>query len=627
MLTPDQKTLQRARAANTRRISLAAALMSRSAYSLKTMAQWLAVPEPQPTRKSELAAAVERRLASTSLRRYWDDLDEIGQMAIREVLYGDGRGIDWHRFGAKYGVLPASVMRGQKVSSYPLGCFLHGTRGPEGRNEIVIPAELAQRLLEFVPPPPGVEIGVVQEVPPVIARERSYYDREGTEHEETVQCDVRQRAMETVAFQELAAMLRLTDLGRISVSAATGRATPATLRHITDELDGGDFYETSEPIDDRHEIGPIRAFAWPLLLQASTLATLQDSRLVLTKAGRAAIGAPPARTLSRIWRNWVKTSLLDEFNRIDLIEGQTSESGRNAMVAAPQRRPVIARALSECPVGSWIEFDEFSRYMKASGMNFSITRDPATLYIFDSYYGSLGQGGYSEWNILQERYLRCLLFEYAATLGMIDVAYTHPVGACSDYLNMWAGEGLKFLSRYDGLDFFRLTPLGAYCLGVAETCEPAFSPTCTPVTVLPDLRVRTGSGVSSEERLLLETFADAESDDVWRLSRDKTLTAIERGHRMEELRSFLAARNRQPLSEAIDRFLREVDFGAQALRPIGTALLIECVNETVAAQLVEDARTSTLCMRTGRNHLVVRDSSAAAFRAAVREMGFRMPCS
>jgi hypothetical protein len=31
-----------------------------------------------------------------------------------------------------------------------------------------------------------------------------------------------------------------------------------------------------------------------------------------------------------------------------------------------------------------------------------------------------GSGG---WNILQERYLLALLFEYAATLGLIDIAY------------------------------------------------------------------------------------------------------------------------------------------------------------------------------------------------------------
>ena len=35
------------------------------------------------------------------------------------------------------------------------------------------------------------------------------------------------------------------------------------------------------------------------------------------------------------------------------------------------------------------------------------------------------------------RYLLCLLLEYAATLGLIDVAYTDPDEARPDFRHMW----------------------------------------------------------------------------------------------------------------------------------------------------------------------------------------------
>ena len=625
MLTTGNEIVQRDRAAKTRRITLTATLMSLFARELREMVRWMAVPKPHPTRKDEMAAIVKGRLTPPTIREYWDDLNAIEKMAVREVLYGDGLGIDWDQFLAKHGALPAAVVRSKKSSPYPLRCLLYQPKTLDGREDIIIPAELAQHLLEFVPPPPEPEIEVIDELPPQITRERYHYGPEGRTLK-VLQCSFFQRDMERVACLELSTMLHLVDLGRLSVSATTRRPSSATLQHVMDGLHGGDFFEVSEPKSDpEQDVGPMRAFAWPWLLQVGKLATLRGSKLALTKAGHAAIGAPPAKTLRRLWQYWVKNTMLDEFSRIDVIKGQTRGKGRRSLVSSARRRPIIESALAQCPVGSWVEFAEFSRFMQASGMTFEVSRDPWRLYIADPHYGSLGHHGYHGWEILQERYVLCLLFEYAATLGLIDVAYTHPAGARDDFRHMWGADELEFLSLYDGLEYFRLTPLGAYCLGVTEDYQPTFSTPRTPVTVLPSGLVRARTELTAEERHMLETFADAESDGVWRLAREKILLAIEGGHRVEDLRDFLAARDEQPLPELVEGFLQSVQHSAHALKPMGMAMLIECVDETVALRLVEDKRTSKLCMRSGKKHIVVPNKAAAAFRKAVRELGYGMP--
>ena len=38
----------------------------------------------------------------------------------------------------------------------------------------------------------------------------------------------------------------------------------------------------------------------------------------------------------------------------------------------------------------------------------------------------MGYCGYGEWEVLQDRYLLCVFMEYAATLGLIDIAYMAP---------------------------------------------------------------------------------------------------------------------------------------------------------------------------------------------------------
>ena len=250
---------------------------------------------------------------------------------------------------------------------------------------------------------------------------------------------------------------------------------------------------------------------------------------------------------------------------------------------------------------------------------------PWLLYITDAHYGSLGYADGHDWDILEGRYLLCLLFEYVATLGMIDVAFTDPDGARTDFANLWGTDEMAWLSRYDGLQTFRLNPLGAYCLGLAAEYEPSTPPRRASLTVFPDRRLCADAQLSPDERLVLQTWANAESDDVWRLDRDKILAAVESGHDADDLRRFLAARDDQPLPETVEGFLRNAERGARALRTQGMALLIECADADIAARLATDARTAKLCLRAGERHLVVRTTSEAAFRKAMRTLGYGMP--
>ena len=617
-----------ARNANPRGLTLSAALLSLTADTLRAMMARLSTPKPRPTRKADMIEAIERRLAGESLPRIWDGLDEIQKFAVSEVLYGMEGGFNPNQFKAKYGAMPEGLSpldsRGSR-DHVSLRLFLYsGDRYAD--SPMVIPAGLAERLLAFVPPPPETTLVAEDELPESVEQHQCGHVPEG-EKPTHDRVELIRRDMERAAPQDLLSVLGLIDRGRIAVSATTRRASSAAVQRIAEVLDGGDFFDPSEKKKESWEqvIGPIKAFAWPWLVQAAKLAEPRGSKLALTKAGHIALGKPPAETLRRLWEQWTKNTLHDEFSRIDDIKGQHRGKGRRAMTAASNRRPVIAEALAQCPVGRWVRFDDFSRFMQASSFDFSVTRDPWRLYITDAHYGSLGYADCHDWPILQGRYLLCLLLEYAATLGLIDVAYTDPDEARPDFRHMWGTDDLTYLSRYDGLQYFRLNPLGAYCLSVAETYEPGAPPALAALTVFPDLRLHAHADLSPDEKLLLNTYAEAESDDIWRLDRDKTLAAIEGGHAADELREYLAVRDDQPLPETVEGFLRNAERRARALKARGMALLIECADVEVAARLATDERTAKLCLRAGERHLVVRTKSEGAFRKAVRELGYGMP--
>ena len=83
------------------------------------------------------------------------------------------------------------------------------------------------------------------------------------------------------------------------------------------------------------------------------------------------------------------------------------EQGKRLTVDIPvtvreTERPAIVAALCECPPHAWITLDEFSRFMRAAGHAFEVSRDLWSLYIADAQYGSLGYSGSGEWHIVKD---------------------------------------------------------------------------------------------------------------------------------------------------------------------------------------------------------------------------------
>ena len=605
--------------------NLAEALDLYSAEDIQRIGKWLAVPTPRPTRKAQMIAFIESQLTGSSLEKLWNGLDQIEQLAVREAVHGDFHRVFKDQFQAKYGKFPegCDVYTGKNLRM-PIRLFLY-IRGYVGDGVLTVPEDLASRLHELAKPPNVPEIQSVEELPDAVNRPGKHYSSH--EHKQTFVSEALTRLdMDRVAAQELKTVLQLIDLGRVSVSAKTRLPSAKTRLQINELLVDGDFYDLNEVVEDwQEQVGSIRAFAWPLLVQAGKLAELRGTKLALTKKGYNALAEPATETLRELWNRWVNTTIFDEFSRIDNIKGQTRGRGKRSLTAPPPRREIIIEALSRCPAERWISFDDFSKFMRASGLYFNVTENEWSLYIGEPEYGSLGYDGSGGWHIVQARYLLCLLFEYAATLGLIDVAYTHPRNARPDFDSQWGSDDLLFLSRYDGLAYFRLNTLGAYFLGLRPSYEPPSISNSTKITIFPDLRLQTNGIPTHEERLLLETFTHPESEGIWRLTLDKTLSAIENGQNIQNLEDFLTTRDDQPLPETVEGFLLKAKHAGQALKQRGSALLIECSNEDIATELSTNPHTSKLCLRAGNSHVVVRLKNEKAFRKAARELGYALP--
>ena len=598
------------------------ALLALHGVDLRAMTNLLPIAKPLPTRKADMATAIMGYLAGERLSDVWQDLDDTQRLAVAEALYDPDRRFHEDRFHAKYGKLPKGFNDLGHHQSSPLRLFLYPVT-VRGGPPAVVPVDLAERLTAFVPEPPEVEIESTTELPAMFRQARRGYSRSEQERPFDL-VELQRRDGEQSALREVMTLLRLVDTNAISVSAATRRATSASVKRIANVLEGGDFFDVEEKKTKPWEQvpGPVRAHAWPLLLQAGKLAAPRGSKLALTKAGRAAMTAPPADTLKNLGDRWITNAVFDEFNRIDDIKGQTRGRGKRGLTSALERRDVTAEALARCPVDRWVTFDEFSRFMRASSLTFEVTSDPWTLYLGEPRYGSLGFGGNHEWDFVQGRYVLCVLFEYAATLGLVDIAYTRPENARLDFTDMSGADDLSYLSRYDGLRYFRVNSLGAYCLELTDSYTPTRPEVGAALAVYPDRRVQcVGGTLGQDEILLLETYANRESTDVWRLDGTRILLAVEAGRDIGELREFIAGRDEQELPELVDGFLRQTERAARALAPKGAAAMFECADAETLARLMDDKTVGGLCLHAGDRHLVVPEKSVAAFRKAVHRMG------
>jgi hypothetical protein len=428
--------------------------------------------------------------------------------------------------------------------------------------------------------------------------------------------DVTTRSSEHEALANVHAVLQLCAGGALRCSEKTRRPDANSVVAVAKVLLGGDFYPDQS----------IAAFAWPLLIQAGGLAELAGGRLQLTARGRGALAKPAAQTVKQLWTKWVSQTIVDELSRVDNIKGQRSA---NVLTSAKARRQIVAQALAGCPMGDWVRVDDLFAWMRREGMSPQVARSERALwklYLDEQRYGSLGYAGFGDWPILEGRYTLAVLFEYAGTLGLFDLAYRDPAGARDDFRGNWGTEDLDYLSRYDGLLAVRLNDLGAYVLGVATDYQPAqLAPAGRTFKVLANRDIVAVGELQPADRMLLSAYAEQTADHVWTLSTASLLAAVDDGRPLDQLRRFLRDRAQPDLPVTVTALLDEITARTTRITDLGPCRVIECADAPIAALIATDRKLRDLCRPLGDRHIAIPAEHDLAFRKALRKVGYVLP--
>lgn len=538
-----------------------------------------------PSRKGERIQAIVQAIFA-DLQGVFAQLSLDGQHAVSETVHTWDGTFQFRMFINKYGSSPWTQTEnkyGRKIELLDL--FL--IRGQ-------MPSDLLKKLKIVVPKPPQDTI--------------SYTDSNTVLDQGLIV-----RETSRAALANLATFLTLADDKKIRVSAKTGKATESTVRKMTDLLYEPDWY-------DDPEIGPMQSFAWPLLLQGGGLAKADGSFLKLTPTGRKALKKDLAGGIQTAWKRWEKTKIIDEFSRVTAIKGQKANRGRT-MTSPIKRRPMINYLLETLQPGKWIRIDEIIRLMQTrEEYSFKMVNYNWKLYFLDQHYGHLDY--HDTWPLLQLRYTLIYLFEYCATLGLVDVAYQDPRGARSaDYRECWGTDDIEYLSHCDGLEYIRVNDLGGFAMGFYDEYEAQKSDDDIFIFDGTDLVANDTGGIPPGLELYLEKIGERTEVDRWRLTIASLLTAINTGESITEIKKALASLSTEEFGTELTQLFVEVEHRSTAFVNVGQTTLIECSQEA-RKQALTNKKLRALCMPAGDKYLVAVPGKEQKFIKALESVGF-----
>ncbi len=581
------------------------------AEDLKKVGRLLGVNK-RVTRKADLIESISAYIKD-DLPKVLANCSKQEKLGLAEAAFGGGI-LDREAFWGKYGVDCPAPKRYYSHRETPSPFVLLVACDDIGMLHVA--DEIAERLRRLLPEPEEAKVKAVESELPAMHDGRPIHVHSG----------------ERVVFHELRRVLGLAQAGKLAVTAKRAAPTDACVRRMSEALALADL-ELEAPEEERKrwhrypEAGPVRAYAWGVVVQQCGWCKATGSKLGVTRKGRKMLADGGVEALKEGVERLLGEDDFDELNRIDHIRGQTGK-GKRSLTQPSSRREDIAAAMMDWPEGKWIAFDDAFRFVCASGNTFSVTRvDAWDLYFCEKQYGSLGYAYGDRDDGLERQYLRAFLVETMATLGLVDIAYVYPHGLWPELGGRWGTDGLGFCGRYDGLRHVRLTALGAYCLGASDTVEMPVEESAGLVKILPNLEIvlANDAACSPADAARLELFASPRNERVWRIDRRRILAHIESGGSMNDIRKELASVSDGGIPETVGTLLDETERKATALGSGRPCLLIEVADAPTAALIAHDPNAAKYCLPAGNRCLAVPARNERAFRTAVKKLGYVLP--
>lgn len=546
------------------------------------------------TRKADRIDYICRQMLSEdTLPGIWQRLDPMAQRAVSNAYHNEGV-FDAQAFIAQYGELPPRPGKEGYYSSYYRQPVLFDVFVIDGE----VPADLMPLLAKLALPVERFQLEGIETPPAVITQGQ-------------LDSQIHQAETEMVGRADLLTYLQLVEQGALSWGATNRELTAASVRKMYDSLVAADFHPEPKKLTGRHVIRP---FGLNIFAQGAGLVTAAGR---LSAAGREYLKSQSPTLFLEAFERWVERGTFDELTRIAQLKGLNARGTRLSSPAS--RREKIIEALSWCPTETWIPIRQFYRAVKIWQFDFDVELTDWKQLYAGPYkdYGVMSGDDY--WDIVHGLYINAVIMEYLATIGAVDVAYVSEQISMIDHAEYYIDSEL---SLHDGLLYFRINNWGAFLLGQADEYVPALPPQRELFAIDEALQLRVLTDLLPNEQLQLDVVAEPVEKNVYQLSMEKLLTAVESGQEFDHLTDFLTRNHHGTPPEMVTDWLAQLKRNTKAFKEGATAILIQLKQPGLRAVIEQDAVLARLCRPLDDTTVLVLASNLKKLRKRLKELGY-----
>lgn len=578
---------------------------------------------PQAERKGSKQQLLDRfaKVFDQELKKTWKLLSPFEQLAVAEAVYNNE------------GIISAEHMK----VKYNRDLVLDKDKAPKIRlflfKDFPIPDDLIQRLKTFVPQPKkgaplALENGLSRHHLAAANKTGEGIDQ-ARQHESLYRLNGKQ-----LILYDLLSILRTIKNEPLKIGAS-GVPSTTISQKINKMLVATDFFSDGQPIAGV-KAKPVRGFAWIVLLKTAGLIDYKDDIIKLTKAGEGLLKKyPDVKTIKMIYDAFLCESFFDEALRIDTMahtkkRGEWHPSGYfgTEFTRPADRRKMVIDTLvngvkdiqdfsNGSPSGQWILMTEFLHYLRVERPRFQVARHLGEMTL--GKREKLVSRASDRWDCLEGTYVKCLFMEYLVVLGLLEISYDVPV--------LPGKSAIDFISTYDGLYAFRVTQLGAYCLGLTKT-EP--STACIEripeklFHITPNLEVAAVvDNMVKFDAMMLDNCMDKVNAKTWKLSTPKLLQMVEsKNGSLPSFKAFLYERALSAIPKTVEHFFEDMERRVNNIVYTEPAHVYVCKDKALVQLIVHGEKTKQFCSLMGESSLVVPVATEKEFKTGLKKMGY-----
>ena len=415
-------------------------------------------------------------------------------------------------------------------------------------------------------------------------------------------------------IDDFAAVVRFAGSEQLKVKQYTFDITKAKLAKMAEVIgfeevcDNGGIFCTPRQADRINDF----KVALPLFVLSANIGLLDIDKTGVVKPSENSIellANPPHLFAKKLFEAYTKKNKIYETHYITYISVRDGE----AWIDWEKCRKSVIELLKTCPVSKWVKFDEFEKYMAIFDGNFFRKLLNCAVFIqgFNSGYSYYG-GQTPDWDECDAQIIR-LILSFLGAMGILDIAYTEKIRRFKEVKNDFCV----------GISGFRITPLGAWILGLTDNYEASDTRALQAeeggLIVQPDHTVVI-SGLKSRiehESYLSGFLTKISSEDnvsVYRADFQSMVRAFNNGIQPIEIKSYLEKSSSRPLSENVARSFDgwQLKIGKVKIRTVtlletdDALLLEELIHANGMGALLSGKITHAAIIADNKNHARVK---------------------